>query len=66
MSETKGWLQTQMQNAKSEVNHWQSWKKDTLRREISGGVPSQPRGDSALVRSSSSGRFVIVDRKKQA
>lgn len=64
MRRDKGWLQTQMQNAKSEVNGWQSWKKDTLRREISSGLARPSRGDSVTVRSSATGRFVVAERKK--
>jgi len=64
MRRDKGWLQTQMQSAKSEVNGWQSWKKDTLRREISSGLAQHGRGESVTVRSGTTGRFVVAERKK--
>lgn len=60
----KGWLQTQMRSAKQEVSNWEGWKKQTIRNEISGRLSSEARTTSVVVRSASTGRFVISDRKK--
>ena len=66
MRQDKGWLQTQMQSAKKEVNDWQSWKRDTLRKEIMARSGDENRGDSVVVRSSVTGRFIVTEVKKRA
>lgn len=60
----KGWLQAQMRSAKKEVGNWHGWKKDTLRQEISSRT-ADDRGASIVLRSASTGRFVVVHRKKK-
>jgi hypothetical protein len=64
MRSEKGWLHAQMRSAKQEVSDWQGWKKDTIRKEISGRLSNESRGDSSVSRSASTGRFVIKERKK--
>lgn len=64
MAQDKGWLSAQMQSAKKEVNNWQDWKKDTIRKEIVGRFSNESRGGTFVVRSAATGRFVIRDRKK--
>jgi hypothetical protein len=64
MRHDKGWLQNQMRDAKREVNDWQGWKKDTIRKEISDRLGSTSRSGTFVTRSSTTGRFVILERKK--
>ena len=62
MRSKKGWLQAQMESAKREMSDWQGWKQDTIRKEISSRLSGDSRGSYSLIRSASSGKWVIKER----
>jgi hypothetical protein len=64
MRSEKGWLQGQMESAKREMNDWQGWKRDTIRKEISNRLSTEKKGDFALVRSPSSGKWILRERTR--
>jgi hypothetical protein len=64
MGSDKGWLQAQMRSANQEVSKWDGWKKETIRKEISGRLSKEVRTASVVIRSVHTGRFVTSDRKK--
>jgi hypothetical protein len=64
MRSERGWLQAQMKSAKQEISNWHGWKQDTIRKEISSRLSTETRGESSVIRSASTGRLVVKERKK--